>query len=122
MAIVLSPVWALMIVLLASGVGLVTSALTVRYRDVGYFVPFMLQFLLYASPIAYSISNVPEKYRVIYDINPLTWLLQEFQWSFLHQPAPPLWEIALSIVVPIIVFIGGAILFEQMERGFADLI
>ena len=121
-AVVLSPIWAMMIILLASGVGLVTSALTVRYRDVGYFVPFLLQFLLYASPIAYSISNVPAKYRVIYDINPLTWLLQEFQWSFLHQPTPQLWEIAGSIVVPIAVFLGGALLFEQMERSFADLI
>ncbi len=118
----LFPVWTLMVILLAAGVGLVASALMVRYRDVAYVVPFALQFLLYASPIAYSISAVPSKYRVIYDINPLTWLLQEFQWSFARQAAPPLWEIVLSIVVPIVVFVGGAIVFEQMERGFADVI
>jgi lipopolysaccharide transport system permease protein len=118
----LFPVWTLMVILLAAGVGLVASALMVRYRDVAYVVPFALQFLLYASPIAYSISAVPSKYRVIYDINPLTWLLQEFQWSFARQAAPPLWEIILSIVVPIVVFVGGAIVFEQMERGFADVI
>ena len=121
-AVLLSPVWTLMVILLASGIGLVTSALTVRYRDVNYFVPFMLQFLLYASPIAYSIANVPASYRVVYDLNPLTWLLQEFQWSFVRQPAPPGWQIVLSIVVPILVFLGGAIIFEQMERGFADVI
>ncbi len=120
--VLLSPVWLLMVILLASGVGLVTSALTVRYRDVNYFVPFILQFLLYASPIAYSIQNVPSKYRVIYDLNPLTWLLQLFQWSFVRQPAPHLWEFVLAIVVPIAVFVGGAIIFEQMERGFADAI
>jgi lipopolysaccharide transport system permease protein len=94
----------------------------VRYRDIAYVVPFALQFLLYASPIAYSISAVPSRYRVIYDVNPLTWLLQEFQWAFLHQPAPPIWQITLSIVVPVVVFVGGAVVFEQMERGFADVI
>ena len=65
---------------------------------------------------------MPSKYRVIYDLNPLTWLLQEFQWSFVRQPAPHLWEIVLAIVVPIVAFVGGAIIFEQMERGFADSI
>lgn len=118
----LSPLWVLMILLLASGVGLVSSALTVRYRDVNYFIPFLLQFLLYASPIAYSIQNVPSKYRVIYELNPLTWLLQEFQWSFVRAPAPHLWETVLAIIVPIVVFVGGAVIFEQMERGFADAI
>ena len=121
-AVLLTPLWTLMVILLASGVGLVTAALTVRYRDVNYFVPFMLQFLLFASPIAYSIASVPSKWRVVYDLNPLTWLLQEFQWSFVRQPLPPLWEIVASIVVPIAVFVGGAVIFEQMERGFADLI
>jgi lipopolysaccharide transport system permease protein len=121
-AVLLSPLWTLMVILLASGIGMVTAALTVRYRDVNYFVPFVLQFLLYASPIAYSIDNVPAKYRIIYEMNPLTWLLQEFQWSFVRQPFPHLWEIVASIIVPIIVFVGGAVIFEQMERGFADVI
>jgi lipopolysaccharide transport system permease protein len=121
-AVLLAPVWTLLVILLASGIGLVTAALTVRFRDVNYFVPFLLQFLLYASPIAYSIANVPAKYRFVYDLNPLTWLLQEFQWSFVRQPFPPLWELGCSLVVPIAVFVGGAIIFEQMERGFADVI
>ena len=117
----LLPVWAVLVILLASGVGLITAALTVRYRDVNYFVPYMLQFLLYASPIAYSISAV-KNYNLFYDVNPLTWLLQEFQWSLALQPAPANWEFALSVVVPVLVFLGGAVLFEQMERGFADVI
>jgi lipopolysaccharide transport system permease protein len=120
--IVLAPLWTVMVILLAAGISLVTSALMVRYRDVTYIVPFALQFLLYASPIAYSATVVPSKYKVIYDINPLTWLLADFRWSFLHQPLPPDWQVALSIVVPIIAFVGGAIIFEQMERGFADVI
>jgi lipopolysaccharide transport system permease protein len=120
--VLLAPVWFLMVLLLAGGVGLVTSALTVRYRDVNYFVPFMLQFLLYASPVAYAASAIPAKYQWIYNINPLTWILEEFRWSFINQPAPPGWQLALSIVVPIVVFLGSAIIFEQMERSFADLI
>jgi lipopolysaccharide transport system permease protein len=120
--VLLAPVWAVMFILLASGIGLVTSALTVRYRDVNYFVPFVLQFLLFASPIAYAIQNVPTKYRVVYELNPLTWLLQEFQWSLVRQPTPQTWETVLAIVVPIVAFIGGAVIFEQMERGFADAI
>jgi lipopolysaccharide transport system permease protein len=117
----LTPIWAIMLVLLASGIGLITSALTVRYRDVNYFVPFMLQFLLYATPIAYPLSAV-HSFKVFFQINPLTWTMQEFQWSLAKQPAPAPWEFALSIAVPIAVFLGSAIAFEQMERGFADVI
>lgn len=118
-ALVLAPVWVLMVTLLASGAGVVSAGLTVRYRDVNYFVPFMLQFLLFASPVGY----LPlEKYRLLYDVNPLTWLLTEFRWSFLNMAAPPAWQIVLSLVVPVAVFVLGTVLFEQMERGFADVI
>jgi lipopolysaccharide transport system permease protein len=118
-AIVLAPVWTVMVILLASGCGLVAAALQVRYRDVAYVVPFALQFLLYASPVGYA---VPKHYQIIFNINPLTWILNEFRWSFLNQPAPPSWQIVLSIVLPVVVFVGGVLIFEQMERGFADVI
>jgi len=121
-AVVLFPVWALLTVLFASGIGLVAGALQVRYRDVAYIIPFLLQFFMFASPVVYLTTVVPSKYQVIYDINPLTWILNEFRWSFIHQPAPPLWQIVLSVAVPVIVFVGGAVIFEQMERGFADVI
>jgi len=65
---------------------------------------------------------VPSKYRFIYDLNPLTWILQEFQWSLARQPLPHTWEIVLSLVVPVVVFVGCAVIFEPMERGFADVI
>lgn len=118
-ALVLVPVWVVMVVLLASGIGVVSAGLTVRYRDVNYFIPFMLQFLLFASPVGYPPLA---KYQLLYDVNPLTWLLSEFRWSFLHTAAPPLWQIVLSVTVPIVVFLVGTVLFEQMERGFADVI
>ncbi len=99
-----------------------TAALTVRFRDVNYFVPFFLQFLLFASPIAYAIQNVPAKYRVVYDLNPLTWLLQEFQWSFVRPPAPHPGRPCSPSWYPSLPSSAGAVIFEQMERGFADAI
>jgi homopolymeric O-antigen transport system permease protein len=121
-ALPLVPVWTLMLVLLASGLGLVTSALTVRYRDVSYVVPFLIQFLTYASPVGYLVTAIPAKYRLFFDVNPVTWIINEFRWSFLAQPAPPLWQLVLSIIVPVTVFVGSAVIFEQMERSVADLI
>jgi lipopolysaccharide transport system permease protein len=118
-ALVLAPVWAVMVILLASGAGLVAAALQVRYRDIAYVVPFVLQALLFVSPIGYP---VPEHYKAFFDINPLTWLLGDFRWSFLNLPAPPIWQIVLSIVVPVATFLAGSIIFEQMERSFADYI
>ena len=69
-----------------------------------------------------SIAAIPPKYHLIYNLNPLTWILNEFRWSLLDLPAPPTWQIVMSIILPVVVFLGGAIIFEQMERGFADVI
>ena len=121
-AVFLLPIWLVLIVMISSGAGFVFAALMVRYRDVQYVVPFIMQFGLYASPVAYSITAVPSRYRVLYDINPVTWIMEEFRWSTLSQPAPPLLHIVLSIVVSAAVFVGGALIFEKMERGFADVI
>ncbi len=119
LALILAPLWALMVILLASGIGLIAGALQVRYRDIAYVVPFALQVLLFASPIGYPVQG---KYKLFFDVNPLTWLLGDFRWAFLNLPAPPLWQIILSIVVPVVVFLAGSIIFEQMERSFADYI
>lgn len=118
----LLPVWVALVVMIACGLGFVLSALMVRYRDVQYVVPFLLQLGLYASPIAYAASAIPKKYRLLYDCNPLTWILQEFRWSSLGQSAPPAWQIAGSFAVALAVLAGGALIFEKFERGFADVI
>jgi lipopolysaccharide transport system permease protein len=120
--IVLLPVWAALACMFASGFGFVLSPMMVRYRDVQYVVPFLLQLGLYASPIAYSTSAIPAKYRTLFEANPITWFLEEFRWSALGQPAPPTLHIVLSVVVSIGVFAGGAMIFEQMERTLADVI
>ena len=120
--VLLLPVWLLLTVLVSAGLGLACSALMVKYRDVSYVVPVALQILLYASPIAYSLSAVPENLLWIYNLNPLTWILQEFRWSLLAQPTPEAWQIVASLVVAPFVFFLGALVFQQYERRFADVI
>lgn len=120
--VLLLPIWVTLLVMMASGLGFVLSALMVRYRDVQYVVPFILQLGLYASPIAYASSAVPHKYQFLYDCNPMSWILQEFRWSTLGQDAPPVWQIVGSVVVAVLVLLIGTLVFERFERGFADII
>lgn len=121
-AVLALPVWLFLLVLLSEGITVVSAALTVRYRDMQYIVPFGLQILLYASPIAYSLSAVPARYRLIFDLNPLSWILQEFRWSLIRQPLPSTAQVVASFAVPVVVFLAGTFIFERMERGFADVI
>ena len=120
--IALLPVFTLLLLLLALGLGAVLSGLAVSYRDVQYVVPFTIQFLLYASPVAYAVSAVPARYRFWYQMNPLTWFMQEYRWCIVRQAMPPTWQIVGSIGVAISVFALCMVLFERMERGLADLI
>jgi lipopolysaccharide transport system permease protein len=122
LAVVLVPVWLFLTLCLAAGVAFVTSALTVNYRDVQYVTPFLLQITLYASPVAYSLGKISPHYRIIYDLNPMTWLLGDMRWSVLHQPMPSPIILALSVAVPLAVLLGGSLVFQKMERGFADTI
>lgn len=120
--IFLTPIWVMSSLLLGAGVGAVCSALMVRFRDVQYIVPVAVQLLLYVTPIAYSVSAVPHRYRIFFDINPFAWLLQEFHWSLLGISSPPAWQTAGLFGVATIVFLAGALIFEKMERGIADFI
>jgi lipopolysaccharide transport system permease protein len=122
LAVLLVPVWLLLTVCLAAGVVFVTSALTVQYRDVAYVTPFLLQIALYASPVAYSIGKISPHYRILYDLNPMTWLLADMRWSLLHQPMPSAIILALSVALPLTVLLAGSLVFQKMERGFADYI
>lgn len=121
-AILLVPVWALMIVLLGLGVGMAASAMMVKYRDVGYVLPWMLQILLYASPVAYALSSVPANIRWIFDVNPITWFLEAFRWSLIGTEAPPAWQIGALLIGSVVVFFLGTLYFQSHEREFADII
>ncbi len=87
--VLLLPVWVLLMLLIGTGIGLAAAAYMVKYRDVGYVLPWVVQILLYASPVAYALSAVPNSIRWLFDINPATWFLESFRWSLLGTEAPP---------------------------------
>ncbi|MFV2144751.1 ABC transporter permease [Isoptericola sp. G70] len=116
------PVWVAVAVLLGSGIGLAASAVTVTYRDVNYALPWVMQILLYATPVAYSLENVPDDLLWLFNLNPLTWLLECFRWATLGTPMPPAWQLCSVIAAAGLVFLGGTLVFQKMERGFADVI
>ncbi len=120
--LLLLPIWIALIIAIAMGVGLVTSALTVSYRDVQYILPVFTQMLLYASPVAYAASHVPAEWRTLYFLNPLASLLDAFRWS-LFGGTPPLWGyVAYAAALAIGILVWGAFSFKKMERKFADVI
>jgi len=116
------PIWLMLLLALAVGLGLYTSALMVRYRDMQYAIPVLLQFLFYASPVPYPLSAVPDKLRLLFQLNPLTGLLEAFRWSLLGQGEMSFRCVGFSVVVTALVFIFGAVWFKRMERSFADVI
>jgi len=120
--LLLLPVWMSLILMLAMGVGLYVSALMVSYRDVQHILPVMVQLLLYASPVAYSISVVPEHLRAFYHLNPLSGLLEAFRWSLLGSGVISPWALAYSSFVSIAMLGLGAFAFKRMERLFSDVI
>jgi len=102
------------------GIGLWLSALNVRYRDVQYTVPFLLQFGLLASPVAYSTNLIPEGgWRTLYGVNPMAGVIQGFRWALLGGP-PPGTLLLLSAITGSLILIGGLYFFRRVEWSFAD--
>jgi lipopolysaccharide transport system permease protein len=107
----------------AAGVGLCLGALNVRYRDVGHVVPFLVQFGLYISPVGYTASIVPERWRLAYSLNPLVGIIDGFRWCLLGEPAEPYWPgVLMSVVSTALLLLIGIWYFRRTERTFADLI
>jgi lipopolysaccharide transport system permease protein len=116
------PVWVALLLVMALGCGMVASALTVRYRDVGYVIPLLLQLLLFASPVAYPLDAVPDSVRWFVALNPLTGLLQAFHWCLTGYGSLPPSYLAYSAVTAVMVTVIGALVFSSLERSFADVI
>ncbi len=118
----LLPVWMAVLMAMALGSGLIAAALSVSYRDVQYIIPVATQILLYASPVAYSVADVPAKYRWVYELNPLTPPLEAMRGSLLGTPLPDLQSMAISCTTGTILLLIGLYSFKRMERRFADVI
>jgi lipopolysaccharide transport system permease protein len=119
--ILLLPVFLLLAVITSLGVGLWLSAINVRYRDVQYIVPFLIQLWLLASPVVYSSSLLPKRFQIFYGLNPMTGVIEGFRWAILGTN-PPGGLLAVSAVIMVIVLTSGAFYFRRMEKSFADVI
>ena len=121
--LLLFPVAMLILAALALGVGLWAAALTVSYRDVQYILPVAQNLLLYGSPVAYSLTQIPAEWRTLYLwLNPLAAPLVTLRASLLGTPLPPAWSLGVSAVVGAAVLAAGVLAFKRMERSFADVI
>ena len=121
-AVILLPVWLLILTAIAMGIGLGTAALAVSYRDIQYILPVFTNILLYASPVAYSVTAVPEKVRWAYELNPLTPPLEAMRASLLGTALPSGQSLASSALLAGALFLIGLYSFKRMERSFADVI
>lgn len=125
-AVVLLPAFLLLALLTALGFSLWLSALNVRYRDVKYLVPFLVQIWMYLTPVVYGTTLIPERFRFLLALNPMTGVVEGFRWAFLGrhladaQPPGPLF--AVSIAITLLVLASGLVFFRRTERTFADII
>jgi lipopolysaccharide transport system permease protein len=116
------PLFLLLALATALSIGLWLSALNVRYRDVGHTIPFLIQLWLFASPVAYPISVIPEKWRLLYSLNPMAGVIEGFRWALVGKDSPDFGVIGVSTLVVVAVLFGGIVYFKRMEKSFADLI
>ncbi len=116
------PFFLILALLTALAVGLWLSALNVRYRDVGHTIPFLVQLWMFASPVAYPVSLVPERWRVLYSLNPMAGVIEGFRWALLGKESPDFEVIVISSMMVTTLLISGVVFFKHTERTFADVI
>ena len=115
------PLLVFIMVLTASGLGMWMSALGIQYRDVKQAIAFIVQLLLYASPVAWPVSIIPEKFRLIYGIYPMAGVLEGFRSALIGKNPMPWDLISMGSLTAVILFITGALYFQRMEKNFADV-
>jgi lipopolysaccharide transport system permease protein len=116
------PLLVVLSVLTALGVSVWLSALDVQYRDVRYAVPFFIQVWLFATPVIYAASDVPERWRPLLALNPMTGVIEAFRWALLGTGDAPLGALAGSALTVFLLLCSGLLYFRRMERTFADVI
>lgn len=124
-ALLTLPAFVLLAFLAALAVGLWLSALNVEYRDVRYVIPFLVQFWMYATPIAYPSSLIRQKSELLYTLyglNPMVGVVDGFRWALLGKTPPPGAMLLVSVVSVAVLLVGGLFYFRRMEKSFADLV
>jgi len=121
-AVVTLPLFVLLAIVTSLAISLWLSALNVRYRDVRFTIPFLTQFWLFLTPIAYPSSMVPEKWRLLYGLNPMAGVVEGFRWALLGKSNETGPLIIVSVIIVIIMLIGGLIYFRSTEKTFADIV
>ncbi|HLO28389.1 MAG TPA: ABC transporter permease [Anaerolineales bacterium] len=116
------PLFLLLALITALAIGLWLSALNVKYRDIGYVIPFLIQLWLFLTPVAYPITIIPDRWRLLYSLNPMVGVVEGFRWAVLGQQNLS-WNLMLvSILLILALFIGGLSYFRRMEFEFADVV
>jgi lipopolysaccharide transport system permease protein len=121
-ALLTLPVWLVFLVAVAFGVGVCLATLNVQYRDVNQLITLLVQLWLFISPVAYPSSLVPERWRLLYALNPVTAVLDGARWALLGSSPPPAAPLAVSLCVTVLLVVGGVVYFQRTERRFADVI
>jgi lipopolysaccharide transport system permease protein len=116
------PFFLLLALVTSLGVGLWLSAMNVQYRDVKYVVPFLTQFWMFATPVAYPSSLLSGKWRPLFALNPMVGVVEGFRWSLLGTHTNPRSIIAVSSIAATVILVSGAFYFRRMERTFADVV
>jgi len=121
--IITLPLFFFWVVLISLGTGFYVAAVNVKYRDFKYIVPFVVQFGLYISPVGFSSSVIPEKWRLLYSVNPIVGVIDGFRWAIIGDSSPIYVPgFLLSIAITVLFFVFGIMYFRKMERVFADLV
>lgn len=120
------PLFALLAVITALGVGLWFAAMNVQFRDIAYTVPFIVQFWMFATPIVYPSSLIAERYgtfwQTVYGLNPMAGVVEGFRWALLGVNTAPQPIVYVSALVAVVILVSGAFYFRRMERTFADVV
>lgn len=119
--ILLLPVFIAIAITTALGCGMWLTALSVKYRDVNFVTPFLVQLWMFVTPVIFAVEKIPEKFQLLLWLNPMTGVVEGFRWVLLGQSAPNWYYMSLSIVIVVIVLVSGTIYFKYMEKTFADI-
>jgi lipopolysaccharide transport system permease protein len=119
--VIFVPLLVIVLMLAAAGLGMWLTALAIQYRDVKYALPFIIQIMMYASPVVYSTREIPQSFRLLYALNPMVGIIEGFRSALLNMGAMPWDLIAIGSMTSLLLFISGTLYFRRMERIFADV-